>query len=153
MPTNVSSNFKRWVNRSWPKNSVKNCSGNCLDQDLKPNLNESSICLKPWLEEFPAWLQRWKRGGEARGWGRDQWLDGQANPHHPWHSNGRWNEIIIHEDIFYYMFILVMMIGEPPKQIFGKSWEFGPWRVGWGVWPNPNFYKSLFLWHNGPFFA
>ena len=41
-------------------------------------------------------------------------------------------------------------LGEPPK-IFDKSWEFGPRRGG--VWPNPNFYKSLFLWHIWPFFA
>ena len=44
-----------------------------------------------------------------------------------------------------------MMIGEPPKQIFGKSWEFGPRRGG--VWPNPNSYKSLFLRHIWPYFA
>ena len=27
------------------------------------------------------------------------------------------------------------------KQIFGKSWEFGP-RRGAGVWPNPNFFSK-----------
>ena len=50
----------------------------------------------------------------------------------------------------YLPFIIMMILGKPPKQIFGKSWDFVPRR---GVWPNPNFYKALFLWHIWPFFA
>ena len=38
-------------------------------------------------------------------------------------------------------------LGKLAKLIFGKSWEFGPRRRGGEVLPNPNFYKSLFLWH------
>ena len=33
------------------------------------------------------------------------------------------------------------VLGKPPKQIFGKSWDFGPRRGG--VWPNPNFFSKL----------
>ena len=43
------------------------------------------------------------------------------------------------------------VLGKHAKQIFGKSWDFVPRRGG--VWPNPNFYKALFLWHIWPFYA
>ena len=35
-----------------------------------------------------------------------------------------------------------LILGKLAKQIFGKSWEFGP-RRGAGVWPNPNFFSKL----------